>query len=228
MLVKTNDPHACGKRIKTARLLAGLSRKEMEEKHSISASTLQAWEIGKNPLNEKNSKRLINIFKTMSIICSPEWLLFGIGAPPQSFNKLQAIQKTQDENEIIVWDDELSIQREIAFFSKVNKDPVIIIVTDDGMEPFYSYGEYVGGKKRFTENINSVIGMNCIVQLKDQSTFIRKINKSSKLGLFNLFCVNSQTQVPEPVIIGVDLIFAAPIIWHRRNDAISFHKTGNE
>jgi transcriptional regulator with XRE-family HTH domain len=220
MQIKTNDPRACGKRIKTARLLAGLSRKEIEEKFFISASTLQAWEIGKNPLNEKNAKKLIDIFKSVALICSSEWLLFGIGTPPQTFSELQQAHKLQDKGEIITWDDEISIQKEIVFFSNVNKDVAIVIVTDDGMEPFYSPGDYVGGKKRFSGHINSTIGMNCIVQLKDQSIYIRKINKCQKIGLFNLFCNNPKTQVPEPVIFGVDLIFAAPIIWHRKNESL--------
>ncbi len=218
MQIKTNDACACGKRIKMTRLLAGLSRKDMEETFFVSASTLQAWEIGKNPLNEKAAKKLIDIFRSKMLICSSEWLLYGIGNPPQIYNQPHYTQFNSNIDILVNWDDEISIQKEIGFFSKTNNDAIVMLVTDDGMEPFYFPGDYVGGKKRFSNHINSVIDMNCIVQLKDQSIYIRKIKKSKNAGLYNLFCNNPNTILHEPVLYEIDLIFAAPIIWHRKND----------
>lgn len=219
MKIKTDDPQICGKRIKTARLLAGLSRKEMEDKFFISASTLQSWEIGRNSLNEKGAKRLVDAFSSMNLICSAAWLMHGIGSPPKLSSELQLykndIQKT---NDLIDWDDELSTQKEIDTFYKVNNNAIILLIHDDGMSPLYSLGDYVGGKKRYKDQISMAIGKHCIVQLHDQSTLVRHLKNSTKEGLFNLFCINSNTTVQEPVICDVSLVFAAPIIWHRKCD----------
>ena len=38
-----------GRRIKTARTLAGISRKDLESKYGISMHTLQSWELGRKP-----------------------------------------------------------------------------------------------------------------------------------------------------------------------------------
>lgn len=220
MKIKTNDSHACGKRIKTARLLAGLSRKDMEEKFSISASTLQAWEIGKNPLNEKSANKLIEIFNSMMLICSSEWLLYGIGTPPRTLAELQKISNIDVSNETVNWSDEIAIQKEIDYFCTINKSSIVILINDDGMEPIYALGDYVGGKKHFSNQINSTVGMNCIVQLTDQSIYVRKVMKCLTNGLFNLFCNNPNSHVIDPVLSGVDLVFSAPIIWHRKNDPL--------
>lgn len=218
MHVKTNNRFECGKRIKTARLLAGLSRKDMQEKFYISTSTLQAWEIGKNPLNEKNAKKLIGIFNSMKLLCSAEWLLYGIGTPPKTFSELQQIRTAQKKIEIVTWEDQISIQKEISFFSSVNSDAIVVVVNDNGMEPFYTLGDYVGGKKRFSKHIHSAVGMHCIVQLEDESIYIRQVKNCSRIGAYNLFCINPNSNVLEPVLFEVKIIFAAPIIWHRKNE----------
>jgi transcriptional regulator with XRE-family HTH domain len=218
MKVKTDDPIICGKRIKTARLLAGLSRKDMEDNYSICASTLQAWEIGKNPLNEKGARRLIDVFNKINLFCSVEWLLYGIGNPPKPFTAMQFNKSISDSHPLMNWDDELSIQKEIDIFYKVNNNAVVLLDHDDGMSPIYAIGDYVAGKKRYENQINTVVGKHCIVQLQDQSTFVRYLKNSTKDGLFNLFCTNANTAVQVPVMGDVSLVFAAPIIWHRKCD----------
>ena len=71
-----------GERLRRARILAGIStRREFEEKHQISANTLQGWEQGKNPLSQKGARRVINALKEEGLICTVEWLINGTGMP---------------------------------------------------------------------------------------------------------------------------------------------------
>lgn len=220
MQIKTNDSNACGKRIKTARMLAGLSRKQLEEKFYVSASTLQSWEIGRNPLNEKGAKRLVEIFSKNDLICSVEWLLYGVGTHPKTSDELKFITSSKHGIiEPVNWNDEISIQKEIETFYIVNHDAVVLLVNDDGMEPAYAIGDYVGGKKRYREKISTALGMNCIVQFNEQISLVRRLKSGSRSGLYNLFCINPDATAQEPVICDVNLIFAAPIIWHRKNDS---------
>lgn len=215
MQKKTNDPIACGRRIKSARLLAGFSRREFQKKFGVSSSTLQSWEIGRNPLNEKSALKLTGFLKTLNLFCSAEWLLYGIGAPPRTNEELKVSKlhsTEQNENFNINWDDDIAIQMEIETFCKANLNAVISLVNDDGMEPFYSIGDYVGGK-RYTQDNLAFNKHNCIVQFND-TIFIRRISIESD-GC-SLFCLNTNTTVKDPAIKIKKVEFVAPIIWHRK------------
>ena len=64
-------------RIKQTRMLAGLSRKDMEDKYGIPSNTLQCWESGRVKLTEKGADRLISAFNKFGIECTKEWLFNG-------------------------------------------------------------------------------------------------------------------------------------------------------
>jgi hypothetical protein len=86
------------------------------------------------------------------------------------------------------------------------------------MAPVYSLGDYVGGKKRYSNQINHVVDMNCIIQLQEHSTIVRRIKNGTAPDIFNLFCINPDADVQEPVMCDLNILFAAPIIWHRKKD----------
>lgn len=74
---------ARGKRLKTVRIMTGLTRKLFEEKYGISASTIQSWEIGEaDGLTEHDVKRLLPVLLKEGIACTEQWLLYGIGSFP--------------------------------------------------------------------------------------------------------------------------------------------------
>lgn len=77
-----NDSAAMGQRIKRARMLAGLSRKDLEEKHGISPHTLQSWELGRNPINRTKAANLVEILHQYDVSCSIDWFLEGTGKGP--------------------------------------------------------------------------------------------------------------------------------------------------
>ena len=83
-----------GERLRRARILAGIStRREFEEKHQISANTLQGWEQGKNPLSQKGARRVINALKEEGLICTVEWLINGTGMPSPIRSHERGIRK---------------------------------------------------------------------------------------------------------------------------------------
>src|SRR5687767_7627226 len=80
--VKTS-PEARGRRLKSLRKMADLSRKAMTLKYQISASTVQAWEEGKSEgLTVKGAQRIIAALKEEGVFCTLEWLLKGEGQSP--------------------------------------------------------------------------------------------------------------------------------------------------
>ena len=84
-----SDPSLKGKRVRSARMLTGLTRKKFEEKYKIHENTLKSWESPKQSqqgLTEKGAKRLIEALKNESINCTVEWLMTGAGHGPKLTN----------------------------------------------------------------------------------------------------------------------------------------------
>lgn len=219
--IKVNeDSSAMGHRIKRARMLAGLSRKDLEEKHGISIHTLQSWELGRNPINKTKAATLIEILHQYDVTCSIDWLLEGIGKGPSVIeNEFQNYPSLADTvGDLIA--SEQAIQNEIDFFKTNNPNAVVIRISDDSMEPEYKVGDIVGGIKFINQDQkNQCVGHNCIVETTE-GIFFRRLVKSEDKYL--LVCNNNRTSVSDPVISPDLILSIAPVIWHRwKFDAIS-------
>ncbi|RAP34644.1 XRE family transcriptional regulator [Legionella quinlivanii] len=202
-----------GRRIKTARSLAGISRKDLEEKFGISMHTLQSWELGRNPLNEKTASKLVEILHSAGVSCSMQWLLNGSGKSPSLVNAEFVPFPTIDKDIAPLLSQENSIQKEIEFFRSNNPNAMVIMVSDDTMEPTYSRGDFVGGIQYLnTPDIERCIGHDCIVELNEGTYFRRFIKRKNG---YALVCLNAQTKIEEPVIFSKKILAATPIIWHR-------------
>ena len=204
---------SAGRRIKMARTLAGISRKDLDDKYGISIHTLQSWELGRNPLTEKTASKLVEIFHNGGVSCSIQWLLEGLGKSPSLLDSEFAPYPTINKDIAPLFAQENTIQKEIDFFKANNPNAVVIMVSDDAMEPVYSTGDFVGGiQYRDPLKINECIGHDCIIEIGD-GTFFRRLMQR-KNG-YSLVCVNAQTEIDEPVIFAKNILAATPIIWHR-------------
>jgi HTH-type transcriptional regulator, cell division transcriptional repressor len=222
ILDQKSTPEARGKRLKSLRMMAGLSRKALEDKYSVSASTMQSWEDAKaGGLTEKGARRAIEVFRQEGIRCAVDWLLFGIGLPPQLSDKLfQQHVQLQEELAGIRMDvsEERAIVNELLAFRQHNPDAVEFIVSDDGMAPFFMKGDYVAGKRRYNEGIDHVLNMDCIVETKENEILLRRLKPGSKSGLYTLVCLNPVSGVIEYALHDKEILSAAPVIWLRRKD----------
>lgn len=213
-----SGPEARGKRLKSLRMMTGLSRKALEEQYHISASTIQSWEDAKaGGLTEKGARRVIAVFKEEGIRCSIDWLLYGIGTPPQLSNKLFT-EENQGVEPIEVPTEDRAIVNELLVFRQNNPDAVEYIIIDDGMAPFFAPGDYVAGKRRSAPHLETVIGKNCIVETRDNEILFRRVKAGSKPNTYTLTCVNTETSVRDITLYDKELISAAPVIWHRKKD----------
>lgn len=206
---KTN----AARRIKMTRTLAGISRKELEDKYGISMHTLQSWELGRNPLTEKAAAKLVEIFHDTGVSCSMQWLMEGQGRSPALLESEFTPYPPIDKDIAPLLDAENTIQKEIDFFKTHNPNAIVIMVSDDTMEPRYSQGDFVGGIRYINpQKINECLGHDCIVEIGD-GTFFRRLMQR-KNG-YSLVCLNAQTEIDEPVIFAKNILAATPIIWHR-------------
>ncbi len=221
------DPIVVGQRVRSLRALTGCTREIFEKNTGINAATLRIWECPtkkNHGLTIKGANRIINALQKMNIYCTSDWLFYGIGNGPITSNTTNSPLVSDDSLSQFIpdllWEDEINIIREIEFFKRINKDATVISVTDDSMEPLYSIGDYVGGKKFFEEQILETLNHISIIELVDNTILIRKIKSGSTSGKYNLICLNIDTTSAQPILFDQLIISSAPIIWVRKKGII--------
>jgi len=214
---------AKGRRLQRVRNLAGWNRKELVEKAAINLNTLRGWETGlATGLSKKGAQRILQAVETEGVICRYEWLMNGVGPGPRVIDVMEL--NSEDEIHPVVTKpisqaaEEKQIIKELEFFRIGNKDSIELIVSDDGLAPFYKIGDYVAGIKRYGKQIKTLLDQDCIVQTQSGNILLRKFKAGSEKDRYNLVCTNTDTSVKEPVQYNVTLTAAAPVIWIRRRE----------
>lgn len=210
-----------GERLKRARILAGITtRRQFEEKHNISANTLQGWEQCKNPLSPKGAKRIISALKKEGLLCSEEWLLDGKGIPPRSFEVLNAgLSESAQQNTNVAQsniEEEQLIYQEIQLFKQHNPNAIVMNVADDAMEPYFHVGDYIGGLRVSNDDIINYTNTLCIIELENNLILPRFLQKSTTESRYNISSTNPTTSATPLNFYNMRVIALAPIVWHRK------------
>ncbi len=195
-------------RIRHLRTLTNLSREQFEEEFGINRNTLKSWELGKNPITEKAASQLTESLEKGGIICTPEWLIFGIG--DISIRKELGIPDLSEH-----FSDINAAYAEAEHFRKMNKNSKVIAITDKNMLPTYEPGDYVGGISisKDRENMNFEKNYRYIVTLKNETTFVGKPSLIRENEL--LLCLDNSTCSHRIINFEeIDEIFK--IVWHRK------------
>jgi DNA-binding transcriptional regulator YiaG len=212
------EPSARGARLKSLRKMTGLSRREFSEKHEISANTLQNWEDGKSAgLTEKGAKRIILALREEGIQAATRWLLCGEGAKPYISEQIYDKQNTKKIADNLT-NEELNIITELQVFRINYKDHIDMIVSDNAMAPHFMPGDYIAGRKRYAKEIKKCEGLACIVETTVGEIYLRYLRQGSTKELYTLLSSNVHTNLINPVFCDLQLISAAPVIWHRKKD----------
>jgi transcriptional regulator with XRE-family HTH domain len=204
---------ARAKRARTLRALTGLSRADFEKETGIPRGTLQHWEDeNRNGLTQAGAERLSKACNILGIPASFEWLMYGAGSGPKfsqpAYEPSTSTSETSKTRE--------QAEKELSFFMSNHKNAIDHIVPDDSMTPRFIEGEVVAGVRYFKDDIEKVVGQDCIVVTKDGLTLLRNLKASDLTGHFTLVCNNPHTAASNPIIKDVELISAAPVIWARR------------
>lgn len=211
-------------RLKYIRNMLRLSRPYLHEKYNLSADSLNAWESGKIKLTEKALDRCITIYNKEGAFVSKNWILTGEGLTPKlSISIANYFQTPTPEslmNNTSLTDEELALQ-EIEFFKQSSPNATVLLVSSDDMLPLYGAGDYVGGRFRSSEFIRSCLGKDCIIETEEGEKYFRRLSAILPNGLCNLSCLNPNDNL-EPVLFNVKVVMIAPVVWHRRQDQLSF------
>src|SRR4051812_20163003 len=133
--VNKTSPEARGRRLKSLRKMADLSRKAITMKHQISASTIQAWEEGKSGgLTAKGAQRIIAALKEEGVFCTLEWLLQGEGQSPYLAERvyLGVKEPTSEFLNAVTLSEVNIIAKELNTFRTLNHDVLDMVINDDG------------------------------------------------------------------------------------------------
>lgn len=203
-------------RVKRLRNLANLSRKEMCDDSDMNVNTLKGWEIaryGGLPLD--GAHKIIKRVAREGVLCTVEWLLYETGPAPSVNVGQIAESQTQDSQK---QPEEVNIEEEFILFQKHYPQAIQCKINDDGMSPFFEEGDFVAGTKRTGDQIEDLLDSSCIVQLANGELLCRKLRKGKSKNTYHLVCINSETNVGMPIISDAELLSAAKIVWHRKNN----------
>ena len=209
-----------GKRLRLVRKMSSLTLDELSSKHDFGVSTIKYWECAKNQgLSSKGAKKIIAAMQVEGVQCSYMWLMHGVGLPPQFLcvHYNQDLKVNLDISQV-AYEEEKSIEHEITLFCDKIINAIALTIFDDGMEPIHAVSDSVGGKRLYGDDLEKVIGKDCIVEMEDNQLLCRRVAQGDAPDNFNLYCINPNTVANPPHVYGVKLLSAAPIsrVWKRK------------
>lgn len=217
LMTNKSSPESRAERVRRLRNMANLTRLSMCQTSDIKFDTLIGWEVARHGgLTEKGAIKVLNRVKAEGVSCSLEWLLHEIGAGPVVTTNFNEIRDGFTKKTLISTNEAHQITKELLFFRDNNENSIELCVTEDGMAPVYNPGDYVAGVKWFQDKLPSLIGLDCIVQPLEGELVLRRILAGDEENQFNLVCTNINTRTRQIMLMNQSLIFAAPILWHRK------------
>lgn len=167
---------ARGHRLRKLRQMAKLTSAELADRAGISRATISYWENAlNNGITKKGAERVIQIFNDVGIMCTFDWLWFGIGSLPILSQNYQ-----YPTNHLFSKDSGVlqkligNVDKEISLFLALNHDAIIHKIEDPLMAPVFEPGDMVGGICQPLSYIRD--GMNCIIKC-EQKLFARIVRR---------------------------------------------------
>lgn len=215
---RPDSPKMRGLRLKQIRNLGNLTRKELSEYSDVNLHTLSGWENGRfGGLSTMGAERIIDYLNAHGVSCSFEWLMYNKGAGP--IGVLGCANQSADtvEQSHRINHPQLMSQ-ELRCFQMLHKNTTEFVLSDDSMAPTYQPGELVAGIKRYGTAIATLIGQDCIIELENQQKIVRTLKKGEQTNRYLLACNNIKYKADNAILCNIQIISAAPIIWHRKKD----------
>lgn len=214
-----STPLARAKRLIRVRHLANLSREAMCANGELNMFTIRGWELAKHGgLPPKGALKIIDRVAKEGVFCTVDWLLHEEGEPPRVVIEKRDIILDEIQQSLSDLTYNQMIDRELAYFYHIHDHATHYKIKDNTMFPTFEVGDVVAGLKLYEEKIESLMGKNCIVQLSDGSILFRKLHSITSNGLCSLVARNTAIDIDELIKKDVEVIYAAPVIWHRKGN----------
>lgn len=140
---------------------------------------------------------------------SESWLRFNVG--PAVVHIPVVGRVAAGENFVPFDDTPLGAGYNAIDFTLEDADPIAIEVRGESMLPIYRPGDYLLCSRRRGTGIESCMNKDCVVKTEQGEGFVKKLVGGADPDTFTLISYNAAP------IENVRLIWAAPIIWVKRN-----------
>lgn len=217
IISENSTPEARAERLKKIRNMANLTREQLCNDDTININTYKGWEIARyGGLPMDGASLVINRVSKEGVICTPEWLIYGIGIGPYVLADYKiAQQDKQIKNKSLKLSNQLTlICNEILLFKNQFSNTIDCQITDDALSPTFTKGDFVAGIKFFNDLIVNVLNQNCIIQLRTGEILVRNLRRSQKPNSYMLLSTNPNTTLSNPTLYDVEVSSAAPILRH--------------
>jgi transcriptional regulator with XRE-family HTH domain len=206
-----------GVRIRMARSLLPLNRKEFCEKHGLNVYTIQAWEIGRNQVGATSLRRFCEALEKEGVFCTTEWIMYGKGGSPYKMGShglaINAERKWVEPTTENV-DETALIDAEANFFRMTQQDAghsaEVIEIADNAMQPLFAKGDRVGGRRVPLNAISRLDGQVALIETSSGNFVVRRLILEGQWHLLIPSDLNARTAVLDKI----ESVYE--IVWHRK------------
>lgn len=194
------DADALAARIRALRKSLDMTQAAFAEEMDVTQPTVHRWENAIDAPDDTKMRKLAKMANT-----TPAAFRYGVDQAPPAPRKsriipvvgyvgagaFHPIHDTPEGQGI----DEFELDNDDDI------DPVILVIRGDSDFPVYRDGERVRGSRKHGRDINSCVGLDCIIQLADGTLTLKKLLAGSKKGTFTLVPYNAAYEPQQDVKI---------------------------
>ncbi len=223
--IEESSKEGCAKRLRILLDMLPFSMEEFCAKYNFSPTTVKYWNRAKgNGLTGKGATRIVDAVHQEGVECNAIWLMTGKGSYPLYIDIRK--NKSVKQSKILLPHEYYikKINEEIELFCQSFENAIILQIYDDGMEPSFVIGDFVGGIQVYDKHIQQLVGMDCIVETENHQHLCRRITRGTEENRFNLVCTNQRTAVATPNQFNMKLNSAALISRYWKKEPFGIKK----
>ncbi len=157
-------------RVRMLRDLLDISRPKFAARHPrLSKSNIRNWEEGdKSGLSDSGARYLAAAAQSLGVTVSEEWLLDGIGRPPEK----PIIETVNTETG-------LDLESALRTLCKRFPQTMSVLIKNDTLTPALSTGDFAVGERLPSDNIANAVNSLCIVETIEGEIQIGYLEKTA-------------------------------------------------
>lgn len=190
--------------------------KKYQADYKISASAWKGWEHAtRGGLSRRGASIVTAICVKEGIFFHPDWLYYNIGSPPRFAMAATRMRSYASESFLALKQGKF-IAEELSLFQQHYPEAIHMTVEDECMLPHFLPGDYVAGLPYTGQDIQKLIGQDCIVQTTDGRCLLRHLTDYQFDGSrAHLVCRNLNVKHTN-IATEAGISFAAAVIWQRK------------
>jgi transcriptional regulator with XRE-family HTH domain len=144
--ISEDDINKIALRLKSCRVLSGLTQEQFAEKFKIPYTTIRNWEYGRVVPRRQGVLDFVASLRSYNVFVDSDWILFGYGPGPSFDLKKPEVMVSSADSETF------------KAKSKANGlNPIVTVVSDNLLSPWFSEGDVVGGTLIDTTELTDLI-----------------------------------------------------------------------